>query len=300
MKGLGTMFRTGLTAALVAAALAATPALAQEHVAIEKQSWTFAGVFGTFDQEQLQRGFQVFQNVCANCHAARLLAFRNLSQEGGPAFSEEQVKALAASYTIADPEAEGGTRPGIPADHWPQILSDADARAAYGVVPPDLSVIAKARSVSDAFPNWLFNYFTTYGEGGPDYIHALLTGYEDEVPDGTTNSDGTPFQLPDGKYYNHYFPGHAISMPPPLADGSVEYAEGVPKTLDQYSRDIAAFLMWMAEPHLVERKTDGFRVMIFLLLFAGLMFAVKDRLWRPIHHHNPSADEVAPKPDTRH
>lgn len=294
MKGLGTMFKTGLTAALLSVALAAAPALAQEggHAAIAKQSWSFAGIFGTFDEEQLQRGFQVFQTVCASCHGARLLAFRNLSQEGGPAFSEAQVKALAATYSVADAEAESGTRPAIPADRWPTPMSDADARAAFGVAPPDLSVMAKARSVSDTFPNWLFNYFTTYAEGGPDYIHALLVGYEDPPPEGAT--------VPDGKYYNAVFPGHAIGMPPPLADGAVDYAEGVPETIDQYSRDVAAFLMWVAEPHMVERKSDGFRVIIFLLLFAGLMFAVKDRLWRPIHHHNPSADDVAANTDTRH
>lgn len=292
MKGLGTMLKTGLSAALVSMALAAAPALAQEHVAIEKQNWSFAGVFGTFDQEQLQRGFQVFESVCANCHGAHLLAFRNLSQEGGPHFSEAQVKALAAKYNVADPEAEGGTRPAVPADRWPTPMSDADAVATFGVVPPDLSVIAKARSVTDSFPNWLFNYFTTYSEGGPDYIHALLLGYQDPPPDDAT--------VPVGKYYNTVFPGHAIGMPPPLADEAVPYAEGVPQTVDQYSRDVSAFLMWVAEPHLVERKRDGFRVIIFLLLFAGLMYAVKDRLWRPIHHHNPSADEVAEGGGTRH
>jgi ubiquinol-cytochrome c reductase cytochrome c1 subunit len=291
------MLKTGLVAALLSAALMSAPAMAQEggHAAIEKQSWTFAGPFGKFDKEQLQRGFQVYRTVCAACHSMRLLAFRNLEEKGGPEFTDGQVKALAAEYDIADSEAEGGTRKGVAADHWPSPFpSDADARAAFnGAVPPDLSVMAKARSVTDVFPNWVFNYFTGYSEGGPDYIHALMLGYRDEVPAGLTDNEGKPFSLPEGKYFNEVFPGHAISMPPPLADGVVPYAEGVPQTADQYARDVAAFLMWVAEPHLMERKEDGFRVILFLILFAGLMWFVKDRLWRPIHHHNPSADEVA-------
>ncbi len=284
------MLKTGFAAAFLSAVLVCAPAAAQEsshNISIEKQSWTFAGPFGKFDVEQLQRGFQVFRTVCASCHGARLLAFRNLEEHGGPQFTEGQVKALAAEYDIADPEAEGGARKGVPADHWPNPFpSDADARAAFdGVVPPDLSVMAKARGITDPFPNWVFNYFTAYAEGGPDYIHALLLGYRDEPPEGAT--------VPEGKYYNDVFPGHAIGMPPPLADGVVPYGEGVPQTADQYARDVSAFLMWVAEPHLVERKEDGFRVILFLFLFAGLMWVVKDRLWRPIHHHNPDPKDVA-------
>jgi ubiquinol-cytochrome c reductase cytochrome c1 subunit len=294
------MLKTSLAAALLSVALVSAPALAQEggHATIERQSWTFAGPFGKFDVEQLQRGFQVFRQVCSTCHDARLLAFRNLAEDGGPEFTEGQVKALAAEYDIADAEATGGTRKGVPADHWPNPFpSEADARAAFnGAVPPDLSVMAKARGVTDPFPTWVFNYFTAYAEGGPDYIHALLLGYRDEVPPGVTDNEGKPFQLPEGKYYNEVFPGHAISMPPPLADGVVDYAEGAPETADQYARDVAAFLMWVAEPHMVERKEDGFRVILFLILFAGLMWFVKDRLWRPIHHHNPSPRDVAERP----
>ncbi len=283
-----------VAAVLMALAVTAVPAAAQEHatVTVEKQPWSFAGVFGTYDQNQLQRGFQIFQDVCSGCHAARLLAFRNLSEHGGPGYSEEQVKALAAEYDIADPEAEGGVRPGIPADRWPAPMSDADALASFGVVPPDLSVIAKARSIETPFPWWILNYFTGYSEGGPDYIYALLTGYHDEVP----ASAPADFELPDGKYYNDIFPGHAIGMSPPLADGMMEYEdESFPRTLDQYSRDISAFLMWLAEPHLVARKETGFRVILFLIAFAGLMWFVKEKLWAPIHHHNPSPDEVAQK-----
>jgi ubiquinol-cytochrome c reductase cytochrome c1 subunit len=280
-----------LAALLMALSLGAPVALAQEgHEAVEiqKQSWTFAGPFGTYDTNQLQRGFDIFQNVCAGCHSARLFAFRNLSEPGGPGYSEEQVKALAASMEVMDPEAEGGRRPGIPADRWPSpFATEQDARDSNGgALPPDMSVLAKARSITTPFPWWILNYITLYSEGGPDYIYALLTGYEEEVPHGLTNADGSPFTLPEGKFYNHVFPGHAIGMSPPLQD---------PATLDQQARDVSAFLMWLAEPHLVERKEAGFRVILFLILFAGLMWFVKEKLWAPVHHHNPSPDEVEAK-----
>jgi ubiquinol-cytochrome c reductase cytochrome c1 subunit len=269
--------RTLFSAALISIGLAtAAPALAQEgsHGAeIAKQHWTFSGIFGTYDKNQLQRG-------CANCHTAHLFAFRNLEEEGGPEFSEAQVKALAATFTINDPDAEGGKRPGLPSDRWPgPPQSAADLKASFGVVPPDLSVMAKARSVESPFPGWLFNYFTAYQEGGPDYIHALLNGYTDP-PAG--------FELPAGKFYNVAFPGHAIGMPKPLNDGDVKYVapEGMtapPETVEQYSEDVSAFLMWLAEPHLVDRKAAGFRVIAFLLLLAVLMYLVKNRLWSRIH-----------------
>jgi len=279
---------TILAAALVALGLAA-PAFAQD-VVIPRESWTFAGPFGTYDKNQLQRGFQVFKEVCSGCHAAHLLAFRNLSEPGGPAFSEAQVKALAATYEIADPTADGGKRPGLSSDHWPSpFASEKDARDANGgALPPDMSVLAKARTVEDSFPSWFFNYFTTYAEGGPDYIHALLNGYEDKVPAGATDAEGKPFALPDGKYYNSVFPGHAISMPPPLTDGQVKYAPGpdgstVPLTVEQYSKDVAAYLMWMAEPHLDSTKAAGFEVIGFLILLSVLMYFVKQRVWRNEH-----------------
>ncbi|HZY68044.1 MAG TPA: cytochrome c1 [Devosia sp.] len=275
---------TILAAGLIALGLAA-PAGAQEHetVQIQREPWSFAGIFGKYDEHQLQRGFQVFREVCSSCHGAKLLAFRNLSEEGGPSFSEEQVKALAAEYTIADPEAPEGSRAGLPSDRWPGTgQTEADQIAAFGIVPPDLSVMAKARSISSPFPQWVFNYFTTYSEGGVDYLHALLLGYEDTPPEGA--------EIPDGKFYNHVFPGHAIGMPPPLSDGQVAYVNEdgseVPAemmTVDQYSRDVSAFLMWVAEPHLNAQKAAGFRVMTFLLLFAVLMWFVKQRLWRKVH-----------------
>lgn len=278
--------KTILAAAAILAGLA-LPALAQEGAHstphIEKQSWSFAGIFGTYDQNQLQRGYQVYREVCSNCHSARLIAFRNLAEEGGPSFSEEQVKALAAEYEIADPSTESGTRPAVAADRFPKpFATDQDARDANGgAIPPDFSVLAKARGVTDAFPFWIFNYFTGYSEGGPDYIHALLNGYHEEAPEG--------FELAEGKYYNDYFPGHAIGMAPPLSDGAVTYvaAEGeepVPETVDQYSKDVAAYMMWMAEPHLAGRKQTGFVVLLFLVGFAALMYLTKRRIWAGIEH----------------
>jgi ubiquinol-cytochrome c reductase cytochrome c1 subunit len=270
-----------LVAALMALGPVGTAAVAQEHATpqIEKQPWTFAGVFGTYDANQLQRGFQVFRDVCSSCHSARLLAFRNLAESGGPGFSEAQVKALAAEYPIADPDTEEGTRPGVAADRWPSpYATEAETRAAFGgAVPPDFSVIAKARGTTQPFPWWILNYFTGYSEGGPDYIYALLNGYEETPPEGA--------EVPEGKSYNHYFPGHAIGMAPPLNDGDIAYEdESFPQTVDQYSRDVAAFLMWVAEPHLVERKETGFKVIIFLLVFAGLMWLVKQKLWAKVEH----------------
>jgi ubiquinol-cytochrome c reductase cytochrome c1 subunit len=255
---------------------------------IEKQSWTFAGVFGTYDKNQLQRGFQIFSEVCASCHSARLLAFRNLSQPGGPEYSEEQVKALAATFEVVDAEVEEGVRPGISADRWPSpFANERDARDANGgALPPDFSVIAKARGVTTPFPWWIANYFTGYSEGGPDYIYALLIGYHEEPP-----ADVEDF--PEGKFYNDVFPGHAIGMAPPLANGLVTYADpDFPQTLEQYSRDVSAFLMWVAEPHLIERKSAGFRVILFLILFAGLMWFVKERLWAPVHHKDHASDDA--------
>ena len=272
-----------IAAACLAFSLIALARAAEEVPPIAKESWSFGGIFGTYDENQLQRGFQVFREVCAGCHSARLLAFRNLAEPGGPGFSEGQVKALAAEYTIADPLVESGERPGVAADRWPSPLSEADAQATFGVIPPDFSVLAKARGTTQPFPWWILNYFTAYQEGGPDYIHALLNGYEETPPEGV--------ELPDGKYYNKYYPGHAIGMGPPLADGLVDYADAeeatavvVPETMEQYSRDVSAFMMWVAEPHMAARKETGFRVILFLVLLAGLMFIVKRRLWAGIEH----------------
>lgn len=270
--------KTVFAAAALAGSLAfasVAPAAEGGHEA-ELQDWSFAGLFGTYDTHQLQRGFQVFREVCSNCHSARLLSFRNLSEEGGPEFSEEQVKLLASEYTVIDPETIEGERPGVAADRWPSpFLTEQDARDANnGAVPPDFSVLAKARGISQGFPNWAFNYFTGYQEGGVDYIYNLLTGYG-EPPEGV--------EVADGQAYNAFL-GHGISMPPPLADGLVDYEGEVPETVDQYAHDVAAFMMWVAEPHLASRKEMGFRALIFLVGFAVLMYLVKRRLWSSVPH----------------
>lgn len=285
----------GLAAILAVAAL---PASAQEmdhdgghegegetaHYPLELppvESWTFAGFFGRFDQVQLQRGFQVYREVCASCHGLKFVAFRNLGNEGGPHFSEAEVRALAAEYEItAGPDDAGDMfeRPGRPADYLPSPFPNEQAAAAAngGAAPPDLSLMAKARGVSRGILSALLDFFTQYQEGGPDYIHALLTGYQDPPPD-TEVSPGT--------YYNPYFvSASTLAMPPPLSDGLVTYADGTPETVDQYSRDVSAFLMWAAEPHLVERKRIGYQVFIFLIVFAGLMYFTKKKVWSAVPH----------------
>ena len=184
---------------------------------------------------------------------------------GGPGFSEAQAAAVAADYKIKDLDDKGEAieRAGRLADNFPSpFANELAAKAANGgVAPPDMSTLAKARTYERGFPWFVFDAITQYQEQGPDYIAALLKGYE-EPPKG--------FQLPQGGHYNKYFPGHNIAMPPPLQANQVTYDDGTPQTMDQYSRDISAFLMWAAEPHLVARKRMGFQVMIFLIVLAGL------------------------------
>jgi ubiquinol-cytochrome c reductase cytochrome b/c1 subunit len=169
-------------------------------------------------------------------------------------------------------------RPGKIADYFPPPFpNDQAARAALGGgLPPDMSVLAKARSYEAGFPRFIFDAFTEYQEDGPDYIHAIVNGYA-KAPAG--------FPLAPGTYYNKYFPGNAIAMPPPLQDGQVEYTDGTPTTLDQYGKDIAAFLMWAAEPTLDERKHLGFQVMVFLFVFTGLLYFTKKKVWHAVDPH---------------
>ncbi|MCB1498135.1 MAG: cytochrome c1 [Bauldia sp.] len=255
------------------------------HFPIDKPellNWSFAGVFGRYDQAQLQRGLQVYREICSSCHSLQYVAFRTLAGHGGLGYSEEQVKALAAEYQItAGPNDDGDMyeRPGIPSDHFPSPFPNPQAAAVAngGAVPPDLSLMAKARAVSRG-PVWtIIDFFTQYQEAGPNYIHALLTGYGQEPPPGV--------DVPEGTHYNPYFIASAsLAMPPPLSDGAVTYSDGSPETVDQYARDVAAFLMWTAEPHLVERKRLGFQVGIFLIVFAGLMYLTKKRVWSKEPH----------------
>jgi len=243
-----------------------------------EQNWSFEGPFGTYDKGQLQRGFKVYREVCASCHSLDMVAFRTLEDLG---YSEEQVRAIAAEYEVEDGPDEAGdmfTRPATPSDHFPAPFANPEQAAASnnGAVPPDFSLIAKARAAERGFPTFVFDIFTQYAEGGVDYIHALLTGYDEEPPQG--------LEIPEGTYYNPYFMNAAsLAMAPPLSDGQVTYDDGSPETVDQYARDVAAFLMWAAEPHLVARKQTGFTVMIFLVLFGGLVYLTKRKIWAELH-----------------
>ena len=241
-----------------------------------KQKWSFAGPFGKYDKGQLQRGFKVYREVCGVCHGLNLLSFRNLTEIG---FSEGQVKTIAAEYKVQDgPNDQGDMfeRAGRPADRFPPPWPNENAaRARYNGIPPDFSVLAKARSYERGFPWFIFDVFTQFQEQGVDYIHALLVGYEDKPPQG--------FQLPQGSFYNKYFPGHAMAMPPPLTDKRVDYTDGSPTTVDQYAKDVTAFMMWAAEPTLEKRKRIGFQVMVFLLVFAGLLYFTKKKVWADAH-----------------
>ena len=276
--------RSSVFAFALAAALAVPvmrPATAQEAEAPPRQHWSFHGPFGLYDPEQLQRGFKIYREVCSNCHSLKLLAFRNLADAGGPDFTEPQAASIAATFQVtAGPNDQGEMyqRAGRIADRFPPPFpNDQAARNANGgALPPDMSVLAKARGYEAGFPWFIFDAFTQYQEDGPDYIHAILNGYEDP-PAG--------FTLPPGAQYNKYFPGHAIDMPKPLSDGQVEYTDGTPTTVDQYGRDVAAFLAWASEPKLDERKRLGFQVFVFLIVLTGLLYFTKKRVWHLVKHN---------------
>jgi cytochrome c1 len=243
--------------------------------------WSFQGPFGTFDRAQLQRGFKIYREVCQTCHGLTLVSFRNLAERGGPEFSRAQAATVAAEYKVKDGPNDQGEmfeRPGRVADRFPAPFpNDQAARVANGgALPPDLSIMAKARTYERGFPWFVFDMFTQYQEQGVDYLSALLQGYADP-PQG--------FTLPQGRQYNKYFPGHAIGMPQPLQDNQVTYDDGSPQTLDQYAKDVAAFLMWTAEPHLESRKRIGFQVIVFLIVFAGLLYFTKKRVWSAVEGH---------------
>ncbi len=273
-RGIGLAFGVVLVAALAVSAakvLAADeaqtgPVEKQEQPNPPRQEWSFYGPFGHYDQAQLRRGFQVFREDCSNCHSLKLVAFRNLADPGGPGFSEAQVKALAATYKIKDGPNDAGEmfeRPGRPSDYFPwNFPNEQAARTALGAVPPDMSLLAKARSYERGFPLFLIDPIIQYQEQGPDYIYALLNGYTD---DKDANWD-------------EYMPGHKIAMPKPLSDGVVDYADGSPKTVQQYAKDVSAFLMWAAEPKLEERKRLGLSVLIFLIVYALLLLLVKKKI----------------------
>jgi ubiquinol-cytochrome c reductase cytochrome c1 subunit len=256
--------------AALALALGAAPALASSGAELPRQTWSFDGVFGRFDRPSLQRGLQVYEEVCASCHALQYVAFRNLADLG---FSEEQVKAIAAGYEIEDgPNADGDmfTRPGRPSDRFPAPFpNDQAARAANnGALPPNLSLIAKARA------------------DGPNYIYGILTGYRDPPANA---------EIGEGMYFNPSMAGCItneetgalegcqIAMPPPLAEGQVTYADGTPATVEQMSRDVVQFLTWAAEPTMEERKNAGAKTMIFLVILTALLYAAKRKVWASAH-----------------
>lgn len=271
-----TFFAFVLAGSLVALA---APASAQtEQVPPPRLKWSFAGPFGKYDEAQLQRGFKIYREVCSNCHSIELLSFRNLADPGGPGFTEAQAEAVAAEYKIKDLDDQGNQieRAGRPADHFPPpFANELAAKAANGgTAPPDMSTLAKARGFQRGFPWFLFDIVTQYQEQGPDYIAAIVSGFK-EAPKS--------FNLPPTGHYNEYFPGHNIAMPPPLQDGQVKYDDGSSETVAQYSRDIAAFLMWAAEPHLDARKRIGFQVIVFLIVFAGLLYFTKKKVWSAVH-----------------
>jgi len=256
--------------------------------------WSFEGVFGTYDTNQIRRGYKVYKQVCASCHGLKYLYYRNLTDPAGPAFTEGQAVAIAEEYEVEDgPNSDGDMfmRPAKLTDRFKEPFANEEIAklANNGAVPPDLSLMAKARM------------------GGANYIYSLLTGYED-APAGE--------EMLPGLYYNKYFPGHAIAMAPPLIEGILEYeepaAEGgdaakdaaatgdaakegdhgsdahaaapAPKaTVEQMSKDVSAFLMWAAEPHLPERKRTGFVVMLYLAILAGLLYFTTRKLWANLH-----------------
>ncbi len=276
---------------LVAGALAAVLGLAGPALAAgetphpPREKWSFSGPVGTFDRAQIQRGFQVYREVCSSCHGLNRVAFRNLIQPGGPEFSEGQIRQLASEYKIKDGPNEAGDmfeRPGRLADRLPSPFPNDNAAAAAngGKAPPDLSVMAKARTYERGFPWFIIDVLPVpgaiYQEQGVDYIKALLTGYE-EPPPGTT--------VPAGGHYNKYYPGHIIAMPNVLSDGQVSYAKNaegqpvVPETKEQYARDVSAFLVWTAEPHMEARKRMGLQVILFLVVLSGLLYYMKKRIW---------------------
>lgn len=270
------MRKTLLAAALVFAGVGAASA-AEIRQAAKDIDFSFEGPFGTFDRGQLQRGYKVYKEVCSNCHSMKQMVFRNLNQPGGPGFSGAQVQALAATYTIQDINDQGEPfdRQRIPSDRFPSPFpNDQAARVANGgALPPDLSLITKARAGWTGTFAQLF-----YGMGGPEYVYSLLTGYE-EPPTELASS------APEGKHFNPYFEnGPWIGMAPPLTDGQVTFDDGSPNTVDAMARDVAAFLAWSGEPKMEERKGLGFSVVIYLAILTLLLYLVKRKIWTRVEH----------------
>ena len=227
-------------------------------VTLKTRDWSFSGPFGTFDKAAMQRGFQVYNEVCAGCHSMKLIAFRNFADLG---YNEAEIKALAAQYEVQDGPNDDGEmfmRPAIPADRMPSpYANDNAARAGNnGALPPDLSLIAKAR------PN------------GPNYLYSLLSSY------GNAPNDK---EVPDGMYYNAAYPGHLIAMPQPLYGDDVEYSDGAATSIEAVSADLTQFLMWAAEPKMEVRKRTGVAAVFFLSIFVIFSYLAKRRIWADVH-----------------
>jgi len=275
---------------LAGAALTHAEENTAEH-AIERQDWSFAGFSGQYDRAQLQRGFQIYQQVCSACHGLQRVRFRNLAEPGGPQFPEAAVKALATAwpYQISGELDEQGNMvdrlPGLADPIIGPYKNDKQARAAQnGALPPDLSLIVKARSVESHagwYSQWLWmlrDMAIGYQEGGADYLNALLTGYHD-APAGV--------QVNEGMYYNLAFPGNQLAMPPPLGkDNFVEYQPeaGVKGSLDQNAHDVTAFLAWASDPSLDGRKELGWQVLLYLAITTVLLYLVKKQIWARLKH----------------
>lgn len=252
----GLMLGVAALAAIASAAFSGPASAAVQTVPLPKVEWSFDGAFGTFDRAAMQRGLQVYREVCAGCHGLKYIAFRNLADLG---YDEDEIKAIAAEYTVVDgPNDEGEMfeREGRPSDYFPSPFPNDRAAAAAnnGAAPPDLSLMAKARA------------------GGATYIYALLIGY-----------DEPPADFPEGANYNTYFPGNQIAMAQPLYEDGVTYADGTPATVEQQAKDLSHFLMWTAEPKLEDRKGMGIKVLIFLVVFTGVLYAAKRKVWSDVH-----------------
>ncbi len=231
--------------------------IAAEKVDYLKTDWSFKGIFGKFDRASLQRGYQVYTEVCAACHSMKYLSYRNLSEKGGPEFSIAQAKAIAATFEVVDgPNADGEmfTRPAKLSDKFvmPYENEKAAQAANGGAYPPDMSVLVKARG------------------GGVDYIYSLLQGYED-APSGIT--------LDEGVHYNKYMYGNKIKMAAPLSDGIIEYGDGTTASVEQMSKDVTSFLMWAAEPHLEARHQMGFKAIVYLIILTTLVYFSMKKIW---------------------
>jgi ubiquinol-cytochrome c reductase cytochrome c1 subunit len=235
-------------------------AKSEEKTKLLEVDWSFKGITGKFDRSSLQRGYQVYTEVCASCHSMNLVSYRNLGEPGGPEFSLDQVKAIAANFEVEDgPNADGEmfTRPARPSDKFVSPYPNVQAATAAngGAYPPDMSVLVKAR------------------KGGSNYIYSVLMGYEDP-PAG--------FELEEGVYYNKYMDGKKIKMSNPLSEGIVTYADGTKATEDQMAKDVTTFLTWTAEPHLETRHKMGVKVLIFLIIFSILVYLSMKRIWSRI------------------